>query len=145
MIKKAQAGWIALIVVVVIVFLIFSFFGSIIGSYLGLVKDTVSADNYKKNYQWFKDEESAITQLKSQVCASQSQIKDFKSTYGNDTSKWSTAATQQYGDLTFAQNGYVSKYNSLVSDYNAHRSDWIRDFGKGDAPKEYAEFMAGDC
>jgi hypothetical protein len=141
--RKAQIGWIVLIVFgIMLVGLIWS----LASGYISLGANTISAQNFQQNYQWFKSQESAMLQLKSQICASVQQVNDFKNTFGNDTSKWSSDATRQYGDLTFAQNGYVSKYNSLVSDYNAHRNDFIRNFGRSQAPPtEYAEFYQAQC
>jgi len=141
--KKGMSGWAVFWIIVAIIILITAI--GLIGGYFKMAKNAISAENYKKNYQWFKDQESAIMQIQAQICAGQMQIADFKNTFGNDTSKWSSDTVKQYGDLTFGYNGYISKYNSLVADYNAHRSDWIRSFGIGDAPVEYAEFYPAKC
>lgn len=140
--NKGFVGWI--IFGIVGIMIIFSLL-SIIGGYWKLGTKTVSADNFEKNYEWFKVQETAITQLKTQVCQSQYQVVEYKKTFG-DTSKWNSEVFRGYNDLLFVKNGYISKYNSLVAQYNARRSSFIQSFGRDEqTPKEYAEYLDTVC
>ena len=107
--------------------------------------NTVSADNVLGNYAWFKTQETAMQQLLAQVCAANAQITQFKHDYG-DPKTYSSTVNDQYGQLTFVKQGYISKYNSLVSDYNARRSNFIKSLGRDQTPPpEYTPFYDSQC
>ena len=138
--------WIVLGVCALITFSVLSPVIGIIASYLGVAITTVSAPNAVHNYQWFKDQESAMAQIQNQICFQDSQIADFKQTYGSNSSTWSGNEQNNYADLQFVKSGYVSKYNALVGDYNAKRSSLISGFGRDpNLPPEHAEFFDANC
>ena len=115
------------------------------GGYLGLFGKTISAQNFEKNYEWFKGQEMSISQINNQVCYQIEQANDFKKLYG-EAENWTKTTKQSYDDLMFVKNGYVSKYNSLVAEYNARRSSFIKNFGRDiNTPDEKAEFYEADC
>lgn len=118
---------------------------TIFGGYIGLGLKTVSAQNFEKNYEWFKSQETAIKQIQNQVCVSNDSIKEFKALYG-DVNGWTKTTKDQYGELSFVKNGYISKYNLLVSEYNARRASFIKSFGRDpQIPQDYARYYDALC
>lgn len=133
--------WVAFLFILTIALI---FLGIPMG-YLNLGLKTISASNFEKNYEWFKDQETSIRQLDVQVCQAAKELDIFKAMYGTPMN-WTKNLQDQYADLQYVKNGYVSKYNALVAQYNAHRASFIRDFGRdANTPKEYAEYYDAQC
>lgn len=81
-----------------------------------------------------------------QVCNANGPLKEFRDLYNESPNDWSRQTKQDYSDLTFVRNGYVSKYNSLVADYNARRASFIRSFGRDSRlPEEYRTYDDSLC
>jgi len=119
---------------------------NILLGYIGLGVKTVSAPNFEQNYGWFKTQEMAMKQVLAQICNSVSEINQFKLDNGGNMSAWTQTVHQQYGDLLFAKDGFVQKYNSLVSDYDARRSNFIQSFGRDvTPPDEVVQFYDANC
>ena len=144
--KKGQFGSVEIPVITIIaIFVAFFLMGDTFLGYFGLAKKTVSAQNFEKNYEYFKSQETAMKQLEAQICQSKNEVNDFKEIYGNSTT-WTKTTKQEYSELAFIKNGYISKYNSLVADYNAKRSSFIQNFGRDDKiPYDYALFYEAQC
>lgn len=114
--------------------------------YGDLAVNTVGAQNLQRNYEWFKAQESAMSQIQAQVCYAKGDLDDFKTTYGANASAWTKTTKDDYDNLMFVKSGYVSKYNALASDYNAHRASFIKSFGRDpQVPIDYAPFMDAKC
>lgn len=139
---------VGLVTGILFVSVISAIFGPMIGifaGYFGLIQKTVSADNFEKNYEYFKQQEMALSQMRNQICYEQKEIDRFEKSYGS-TINWTRSTKNNYEDLQFVKRGYVSKYNSLAAEYNAKRSSFIQAFGRdSNLPREYAEFFETDC
>jgi len=92
----------------------------------GVITKTYNTDYCLQNYHWFKETDQAIQQADSQIGNIQSQVSDFKQTYGSDTSKWNFAATQQYGQITTSLTGLQNYRADLVGQYNAKTQELDR-------------------
>lgn len=113
--------------------------------YFELGVRTVSAPNFERNYGWFKDQETAMSAIRNNICDAKTNIEDFTALYG-DANQWTKTTKEQYNDLVYIKSGYVQKYNSLVAEYNSRRSNFIKEFGRDDdTPREYVEFYDKDC
>lgn len=139
-------GWKTKLFVIIIGLIALNFAWGIGAGYLGLAGKTVSAQNFERNYEWFKAQETAMLQIKSQICTSNEELEQFKQTYGDNGSAWSNTLKDQFADLNFVKRGYISKYNSLVATYNARRASFIQVFGRDpQTPALYAEFYESQC
>ncbi len=144
-----KKGWFGYVVAYsllgIFILLVMSLLG-VGGGYFNLGIKTVSAKNFEKNYEYFKLQESSMTQIKTQICQSKAEIDEFGVVYGNDATKWNKEIMQQRADLVYIKNGYISKYNAMAAEYNAKRSSFIQNFGRdSNTPREYAEFYEADC
>jgi hypothetical protein len=117
----------------------------LLSGYINIGAKTVSAENWEKNYEWFKGQEAAMSQILNQVCVVQKDTARLEELNGNATA-WSKTTRDTWSSLNFEKRGYVSKYNSLVAEYNARRASFIREFGRdARTPAEYAVFFDEEC
>lgn len=110
-----------------------------------IIDQTQTAENAINNYEWFKTQKQKIDSMERKIENQQTQIKDFKDTYGENSSEWSRSTQQQYNRMTDRLLGYRNQYESLVAEYNARSNMQNRNVFKDKLPYEMEnKFATGD-
>jgi hypothetical protein len=84
-----------------------------------VIDKTYNADNAIYNYEWFKSQYEEIKATENKITNTQTQMDEFVTLNGNDTSKWDYQNKQSYGQLQTTLTGQKSYYEDQVAEYNA--------------------------
>jgi hypothetical protein len=81
-----------------------------------------SADYTITQYKFFIDKYNAIRSVGAMIQVQDLELTDFKQMYPNSAT-WTRTVSDNYEELRFNKNGYVSQYNLFVSEYNSRMRD----------------------
>jgi uncharacterized membrane protein len=115
-----------ILVILVAVSMIVSVVGFAMG-WLSLPGKILNPDQGLARWQWFYDQNAAITAVGSNISTTEQEIADFQTQNGS-SSTWDVTQRNQYSYLLVQKNGYVTQYNNLVASYNAKMNDVTRNW-----------------
>ncbi len=81
-----------------------------------------SADYSISQYKFFIDKYNAIRSVGTMIQVQDLELTDFKQMHPNSAT-WTRTVSDNYEELRFNKNGYVSQYNLFVSEYNSRMRD----------------------
>ena len=81
-----------------------------------------SADYSISQYKFFIDKYNAIRSVGAMIQVQDLELTDFKQMHPNSAT-WTRTVSDNYEELRFNKNGYVSQYNLFVSEYNSRMRD----------------------
>lgn len=137
---KGQA-WIGLAIFILFLALLVGILAiNLVSKWLGFGVETISPDFVYDNYVWFKEQYTAIQQVSVMIQNAKGEVQDFKELYG-DTSTWSWEINDEYSRLLTVKNGYISKYNQLVAQYNAKASNARVNWVEGEYPAQVVRYI----
>jgi len=138
--KKAQAGWLILIIVVLLGGgLLFKFwlgpkiFITQVDTAHDIVEKTYTADNAINNYEWFKTQHEKIIATEKQIDNTQDELTDYKEMYG-DPNEWEWNQQEAYAQMRTTFLGQKNHYEDLVAEYNARSEMQTRSVFKDKLP-----------
>lgn len=85
----------------------------------GVISQTYDTQYCLSNYHWFLDTYNAIQQADTQIANFQQQIQDFKTTYGNDPTKWAFSAQQTFNEVSSELTGIQNQKADWIGQYNS--------------------------
>ena len=81
-----------------------------------------SADYTITQYKFFSDKYNAIRSVGAMIQVQDLELTDFKQMHPNSAT-WTRTVSDNYEELRFNKNGYISQYNLFVSEYNSRMRD----------------------
>ena len=105
-------------------------------------RQIATADYALESYRWFKEQSSAVEQVKSQIGSVKGEIADYKKDFEEKPrAEWPFDAREELARKESVLRGYISQYNMLVKDYNTRYSDVSRRWTKGSEPEELKPYL----
>ena len=90
--------------------------------YTKKAQEYTSADYSITQYKFFIDKYNAIRGVGAMIRNQDADLEDFKHMHPN-SALWSRTDSNNYEELRFNRNGYLSQYNLFVQEYNSRMRD----------------------
>lgn len=90
--------------------------------YVSQAQKMTSADYVINQYKFFIEKYNAVRQIGSMIISVQRNMQEYKKDHGNPEF-WTMTENDNYEELRFAKNGYISQYNLFATDYNNRMRD----------------------
>jgi hypothetical protein len=90
--------------------------------YVKKAQEMTSADYVIGQYKFFIEKYNTVRQMGSMIVTGQRNMESYKKDHGNPQF-WTMTENNNYEDLRFATNGYISQYNKFATDYNSRMRD----------------------
>ncbi len=104
--------------------------------------DITTPDYALENYRWFKAKDAAISQVNAQIGSMQEEVTAYKSNFADvPMTNWPFDARETYSQKETILRGYISQRNLLTAEFNAHASDFTRNWTRGAVPENVRPFL----